>query len=91
MKLNKKIKEIIANKVCVDVKKIKDEHMLIKDFNLDSLDQIEVVMSIEDILPFDTIDDKHIIDKLAKRDMSVKRLIKIVEGLRSNYLKKKYL
>ncbi len=43
-----KIKEIIADKLDVDLSKVVDEARFIDDLNADSLDTVELVMALEE-------------------------------------------
>jgi acyl carrier protein len=44
----KKIKTCISEQLCIDIEDIKPESNLQNDFNADSLDGLQLVMSIED-------------------------------------------
>ncbi len=48
--MTEKIKEIIANQLGIDVDKIADDAAIIDDLGADSLDVVEMLLSIEETL-----------------------------------------
>jgi acyl carrier protein len=48
--MTEKIKEIIANQLGIDVDKIEDDAAIIDDLGADSLDVVEMLLSIEETL-----------------------------------------
>lgn len=46
--INDKVKEIISKQLSVDVKKISDSTNIAEDLGADSLDLVEILMSLED-------------------------------------------
>ncbi len=52
-----KIKEIISEELDIDVDKITKDSSLVEDFDADSLDVVDIVMSIEDEFGVEIPDD----------------------------------
>ncbi len=52
-----KIKEIISEELDIDIDKITKDSSLIEDFDADSLDVVDIVMSIEDEFGVEIPDD----------------------------------
>ena len=53
-----KVKEIIAEQLCITAKEIKDDANVIEDLGADSLDIVELLMSFEDEFGVSIPDDK---------------------------------
>ena len=58
MKPEEKIKDIISEKLSVDISEIKPESNFIDDLGADSLDIVELIMSLEEQLDVDINDDE---------------------------------
>ncbi len=52
-----KIREIISEELDIDIDKISKESSLVEDFDADSLDVVDIVMSIEDEFGVEIPDD----------------------------------
>ncbi|MDF2699942.1 MAG: acyl carrier protein [Haloplasmataceae bacterium] len=52
-----KVQAIIADKLSLDLEKIKLESSLSGDFGADSLDAVEIIMSVEDEFDVEVADD----------------------------------
>ena len=48
MEINKKVTEIIANQLSVPVEKVKGDTNIAEELGADSLDLVEILMSLED-------------------------------------------
>jgi acyl carrier protein len=46
--LSDKVKAIIANKLSVDIAKVTDDARFVDDFGADSLDTVDLIMSLEE-------------------------------------------
>lgn len=53
-----KVKELLANQLNIDVKNIKDNSKIIEDLGADSLDMIEMLMTLEEEFEISVPDDK---------------------------------
>ena len=59
------IKEMIADKLCVDIEEVKDDSNFVNDLGADSLDEVELIMNLEKIhdiyIPDDEAEEAHIV------------------------------
>lgn len=53
-----KVKELIADQLCISVSDIPDDADIVKDLNADSIDIVEMVMTLEDEFGISIPDDK---------------------------------
>ena len=53
-----KVKQMLASQLNIEVEKIKDESRIIEDLGADSLDTIEMLMSLEEEFGISVPDDK---------------------------------
>ncbi len=63
-----KIKEIIANQLKKDISEIGDDMDIVKDLGADSLDVVEMVMSIEEEFGI-TVDDEKAVNVKTVKDI----------------------
>jgi acyl carrier protein len=56
--IEKKVKEIIVDKLCVSEEEIKPEASFTNDLGADSLDTVELIMEFERVFEVDIPDDK---------------------------------
>lgn len=56
--MEQKVKEIIAEHACVDVSEVTNEKRIVDDFELDSLDKVEILFEVEDEFGIE-IPDEH--------------------------------
>lgn len=69
-----KVKEIIADKLGVDLAKVTDEARFVDDFGADSLDTVDLVMALEEEF------DIEISDKEGQEIQSVKDAIDFIQN-----------
>ena len=70
------IKQMIANRLNIDVNRVTNESSLVKDLKVDSLDTVEMIMDIEEMLNVKIGDEylgeistvQHVIDIAMKLD-----------------------
>ena len=58
MEILKKVKQIIAEQLCISVDEIKDDSNIIDDLGADSLDVVELLMTFEDEFKVSIPDEK---------------------------------
>ena len=68
-KLIEKIKEIIANQLGIDVDKISDDAGIVDDLGADSLDTVEMLLTIEETFGV-TVPDDDVANLKTVRDIS---------------------
>ena len=56
--MSKDIKELLAKQLNIDVKKITDESRIIEDLGADSLDVVELLMTLEDEMGISISDEE---------------------------------
>lgn len=71
--IREKVKEVIAEQLGVEREEIKDDSSLADDYNLDSLDAVEIVMNLEDVFEI------HIPDGVAEKLTTVAEIIQHIE------------
>ncbi len=69
-----KVKEIIAEQLDVDAELINEETSLMKDLEADSLDAVEIMMSLEDEFEID------VPDEVAESFKNIGDIVKYVES-----------
>ena len=69
-----KVKEIIADKLGVDIAKVTEEAKFIDDFGADSLDAVDLVMALEEAF------DVEISNKEGQEMLSVKDAITFIQN-----------
>ena len=69
-----KVKEIIADKLGVDIAKVTEEARFIDDFGADSLDAVDLVMALEEAF------DVEISNKEGQEMLSVKDAITFIQN-----------
>ena len=69
-----KVKEIIADKLGVDIAKVTDEARFIDDFGADSLDAVDLVMALEEAF------DVEISNKEGQEMQSVKDAVTFIQN-----------
>ncbi len=57
IEIEKKVKEIISEKLSIDINEIKLESVINSDFGADSLDIVELFMSMEDVFSINVNDE----------------------------------
>jgi len=67
------IKEMIADKLCVDLEEVNDDSIFVKDLGADSLDEVELIMEVEKMF------DISIPDEVAEEVKNVTQLFEVVE------------
>ncbi|TWI76775.1 acyl carrier protein [Desulfobotulus alkaliphilus] len=75
MSVEDKVRKVIAEKLDVDIDEVVPEASLVEDLGADSLDLVELMMSMEDIFDVDISDEQA--EKLRK----VKDVIEFLEAL----------
>lgn len=70
-----KIREIIAEKLDIALEQVTDEAKFIDDLGADSLDVVELIMTLEDEF------DVEITDEEAEKIMTVRNAIEFMKGL----------
>lgn len=68
-----KVKEIIAEQLCISVKDIKDDANIIEDLGADSLDVVELLMTFEDEFKVSIPDEK--LEELK----TIPQIVKLIE------------
>lgn len=65
-----KVKEIIAEQLCISIDEIKDDSNIIEDLGADSLDVVELLMTFEDefkvSIPDEKLEDLKTIPQIVK-------------------------
>lgn len=69
-----RVKAVVADQMCVVASEVKSESHLTEDFNADSLDLIEMVMTVEDEFGIEITDDE------AEKLSTVQTLVDCVSG-----------
>lgn len=69
----KKVKEIIADKLDVEIAKVTDEARFVEDFGADSLDTVDLVMALEEAF------DIEISDKEGQEIQAVKDAVNFIK------------
>lgn len=67
------IKEMISDKLCVDLELVLDESIFVNDLGADSLDEVVLIMEVE------TMFDISIPDEVAEEVHTVNQLFDVVE------------
>ncbi|WP_342774347.1 acyl carrier protein [Desulfobotulus mexicanus] len=75
MSVEDKVRKVIAEKLDVDIDEVVPEASLVEDLGADSLDLVELMMSMEDIFDVDISDEQA--EKLRK----VKDVIEFLDAL----------
>lgn len=78
LEIEKKIKEAIAEHLVIDIEEIANESRFMEDLKMDSLDAIEMIMEIEDVL------DIRIPDAKAEKIICVQDVIDFVIEVNEN-------
>ncbi len=72
-----KVKNLIAEQLCISVKDIKDDANIVEDLGADSLDVVEMLMTLEDefglSIPDDKVEDIKTIPAIVKMIDSAKK------------------
>lgn len=75
MSIEDKVRKVIAEKLDVDIDEVVPEASLVEDLGADSLDLVELMMSMEDIFDVDISDEQ------AEKLRTVKNVIDFLESL----------
>ena len=79
MKTIDKVKQIIAEQLCISTDEIKDDANIIEDLGADSLDVVEMLMTLEDEfsikIPDDQVDKIRTVNFLQKPTLSTSALL----------------
>jgi acyl carrier protein len=67
------IKEMISDKLCVDLEKVLDDSVFVNDLGADSLDEVDLIMQVENMF------DISIPDEVAEEVKNVTQLFEVVE------------
>jgi len=74
MNVENHVKEVISEKLCINIKKIIPQAEIISDLGADSLDQVELLMALEDEFDLDIPDED------AEKFKTVKHVVDYVES-----------
>lgn len=69
-----RVKAVVADQMCVSESEVKPESHLTEDFNADSLDLIEMIMTVEDEFGIEITDEE------AEKISTVQQLVGCVQG-----------
>lgn len=75
MSIEDKVRKVIAEKLDVDIDDVVPEASLVEDLGADSLDLVELMMSMEDVFDVDISDEQ------AEKLRTVKDVIDFLESL----------
>ncbi|MDY0163167.1 acyl carrier protein [Desulfobotulus sp.] len=75
MSVEDKVRKVIAEKLDVDIDEVVPEASLVEDLGADSLDLVELMMSMEDVFDVDISDEQ------AEKLRTVKDVIDFLESL----------
>lgn len=76
--INKTIKKIISQQLGISQENINEDSNLINDLNADSLDIVELIMTLEEIFNIEIPDEQ------AEKLVSIKSIIKIIQDIKNN-------
>lgn len=73
-----KVKQLIADQLCISVEEIKDDANVIEDLGADSLDVVELLMSFEDEFKVSIPDEK--LEELK----TIPQIVKVIDEFKQN-------
>ena len=73
-----KVKQLIAEQLCISVDEIKDDANVIEDLGADSLDVVELLMSFEDEFNVSIPDEK--LEELK----TIPQIVKVIDEFKQN-------
>lgn len=73
-----KVKQLIADQLCISVDEIKDDANVVEDLGADSLDVVELLMSFEDEFKVSIPDEK--LEELK----TIPQIVKVIDEFKQN-------